>query len=68
MAPVLIIGAFVVVLPFLTYYVTSLLFFRQSKSKATQKRPPTIPYFIPGLFNALGFAQSGARKYFAELM
>ncbi|KAF1359708.1 cytochrome P450 [Lizonia empirigonia] len=68
MASALIILAFVVVFPFLTYYATSTLFFRKVNSTSVAKRPPTIPYFIPGLFHAASFAQLGARKYFAELI
>ncbi|UPX17443.1 uncharacterized protein EKO05_0007796 [Ascochyta rabiei] len=68
MASALLILASLVIFPFLTYYATSSLFFRRSNSTAAGKKPPTIPYFVPGLFHAVGFAQLGARKYFAELI
>jgi hypothetical protein len=68
MAPILTIVASIIVLPFLTYYATSTLFFRSANSSSTGKTPPTVPYFIPGLFHAISFSQLGARKYFAELM
>ncbi|KAJ8112823.1 hypothetical protein OPT61_g4897 [Boeremia exigua] len=65
---ILLTIAFAVILPFLTYYVTSALFFRKANSTAINKEPPTIPYFVPGLFNAANFGRSGARTYFAELI
>ncbi|KAF2628478.1 cytochrome P450 [Macroventuria anomochaeta] len=68
MAPTLIIVASIIIFPFLTYYATSSLFFRRANNNSTGKAPPTIPYFIPGLFHAVSFTQSGARKYFAELI
>ncbi|KAF9692788.1 hypothetical protein EKO04_009166 [Ascochyta lentis] len=68
MASTLIILASLVIFPFLTYYATSSLFFRRADSTTFGKKPPTIPYFVPGLFHASGFAQLGARKYFAELI
>ncbi|KAF1927586.1 uncharacterized protein M421DRAFT_64809 [Didymella exigua CBS 183.55] len=64
----LLVVASIVILPFLTYYTTSTLFIRRSNSKLTGKEPPTIPYFVPGLFSAAAFAQLGARRYFAELI
>lgn len=68
MSSTLLIVASLIVFPFLTYYATSTSFFRRANDKSDGKKPPTIPYFIPGVFNAAGFAQLGARKYFAELM
>jgi hypothetical protein len=68
MSSTLLLVASLIVFPFLTYYATSSLFFRRANDKSGGKEPPTIPYFIPGVFNTAGFAQLGARKYFAELM
>jgi len=64
----LLVVAFVVISPFLTYYVTSTLFSRRSNSTTTSKEAPSIPYFIPGVFHAAVLARTGAPKYFAELM
>ncbi|KAJ4993177.1 hypothetical protein SVAN01_01152 [Stagonosporopsis vannaccii] len=64
----LLVIAFVVISPLLTYYVTSTLFFRRSKSTASSKEAPSIPYFIPGIFHAAVLARTGAPKYFAELI
>jgi hypothetical protein len=58
----------VVVLPFLTYYITSAAFFRRANTRGAGKRPPTVPYFVPGLFHATGIVSLGPQKYFAELM
>jgi hypothetical protein len=58
----------VVVLPFLTYYITSTAFFRRANNRGPGKKPPTVPYFVPGLFHATGIVSLGPRKYFAELM
>ena len=68
MALILLVVASMVILPFLTYYVTSALFFRKANNKPIDKDPPTIPYFISGVFHTFGFAQLGARKYFAQAM
>lgn len=68
MAFTLVILASLVIIPFLTYYTTSSVFFRRINSKTVKKKPPTIPYFVPGLFHTFSFAQLGAQKYFAELM
>ncbi|OSS43390.1 hypothetical protein B5807_12008 [Epicoccum nigrum] len=67
MGPILFAIVAILISPFLTYYVTSTLFFRTANNKTTSKRPPTVPYLLPGLFSAGGLARSGARKYFAEL-
>lgn len=56
------------ILPFLTYYLSTLSFYRKANSKVTGKRPPTIPYFIPGVFHAFTLAYEGPQKYFATLM
>jgi hypothetical protein len=68
MGPILLAIVAALISPFLTYYVTSTLFFRKANSKDTGKQPPTVPYLLPGLFSAGGLARSGARKYFAELL
>ena len=68
MGPILFAIVAILITPFLTYYVTSTLFFRRANSKATSKQPPTIPYLLPGLFSAGGLARFGAREYFADLM
>ncbi|KAH6625376.1 hypothetical protein C7974DRAFT_200478 [Boeremia exigua] len=68
MAVVLFVIAAVVILPFLTYYVTSALFFRTANSTIDGKKPATVPYFIPAVFHSFGFLHWGAPKYFAELI
>jgi hypothetical protein len=57
-----------IIFPFLTYYITTLLFYRRARSLAKNKVPPTIPYFAPGLFHAFSLASFGPQKYLAELM
>jgi hypothetical protein len=57
-----------IISPFITYYITTLLFYRRIRSLATRKVPPTVPYFAPGLFHAFSLATFGPQKYFAELM
>lgn len=68
MALVLLVISAVVISPFFVYYVTSALFFRRANSKANGKRPPTLPYFVPGVFSTGGLIRSGTRKYFANIM
>ncbi|KAH4049417.1 hypothetical protein HBI25_095670 [Parastagonospora nodorum] len=57
-----------VLLPVITYYVTSALFRQRIQSKASGKIPPTIPYQVPVVFHAFGLASVGPQKYFAQLI
>lgn len=57
-----------VLLPVITYYVTSALFRQRVQSKSSGKTPPTIPYQVPVVFHAFGLASVGPQKYFAQLM
>ncbi|KAH7386034.1 cytochrome P450 [Pyrenochaeta sp. MPI-SDFR-AT-0127] len=65
----LLLVAFVLItLPFFTYYVSTQLFYRKANRASPGKRPPTIPYFIPGAFHAFTLAYEGPQKYFATLI
>lgn len=68
MALTLLVVFAIIILPFLIYYVTSALFFRTANSKAVGKEPPTVPYFVPGIFSAGRFVRHGARKHFAKAL
>ncbi|KAH8722568.1 cytochrome P450 [Phaeosphaeriaceae sp. PMI808] len=57
-----------VISPFLTFFLTTLLFYRKARSNASAKVPPTAPYFLPGIFHAFGMAFMGPQLYFAQLM
>ncbi|KAH9866193.1 hypothetical protein J1614_008758 [Plenodomus biglobosus] len=57
-----------ILFPFLTYYVSTLLFYRQVNSKARGKTPPTVPYLFSGVFHAFSLAYEGPQKYFAALL
>ncbi|PVI04740.1 putative cytochrome-like protein P450 [Periconia macrospinosa] len=57
----------VIAIPFLTHYITSILFNRNSANKNSPRNPPTIPYWIPGLCHALGLL-SKPSTYFALLI
>jgi hypothetical protein len=57
-----------VVVPFVTFYISVTLFQRKSQGKVTGKTPPTIPYYFPGIFHAFGLAYVGPQKYFAHLL
>ncbi|KAF2822260.1 putative cytochrome-like protein P450 [Ophiobolus disseminans] len=63
----LIISTFIIV-PFLTYYITTILFHRNARSRARGKTPSTAPYYVPGIFHAFGLANTGPQKYFAQLI
>jgi hypothetical protein len=63
----LIVAALVVV-PFVTYYLSLSLFQRKIRGNATEKTPPTIPFYFPGVFHAFGLAYVGPQKYFAYLL
>ncbi|KAH7092141.1 cytochrome P450 [Paraphoma chrysanthemicola] len=60
--------AALIVLPFFTYYVTTLLFYRRVRSNECKKTPPTIPFYVPGVFHAFSLATSGPQEYIAQLM
>ncbi|KAH7068193.1 cytochrome P450 [Paraphoma chrysanthemicola] len=60
--------AALIVLPFFTYYVTTLLFYRRVRSNECKKTPPTIPYYVPGIFHAFSLASTGPQEYIAQLM
>lgn len=57
-----------IVFPFITYYVSTILFYRQANSKVAGKNPPVVPYLVPGAFHAFSLAYDGPQKYFAALM
>jgi hypothetical protein len=57
-----------VLLPVVTYYLTSALFHRRILSKSRNKVPPTVPYQVPGVFHAFSLATVGPQKYLAQLM
>ena len=56
-----------VLFPYITYQLTTILFYRTVRSKAILKTPPTIPYWVPGLFHTIGLAFGGS-AYFGKLM
>jgi hypothetical protein len=58
----------VVIIPFLTYQLTLFLFHRTARSDAPLKTPPTIPYWVPGIFHGVGLTLSGPSAYFGKLM
>ncbi|KAF2865178.1 cytochrome P450 [Massariosphaeria phaeospora] len=55
------------VFPVLVYYITTTLFYRKTNSKLLSKIPPTVPYWVPGLFHGLSVA-SGPPAYFAKVL
>jgi len=57
----------IIVFPFLTYQLTSFLFYRTARSNGPLKTPPTIPYWVPGIFHGVGLA-FGPPVYFGKLM
>lgn len=54
--------------PFAIYYITLSLFQRRVRSDTSGKSPPTVPYYIPGVFHAFSLAYTGPQKYFAQLL
>lgn len=57
-----------IIFPFLTCYIATILFYRKARSTARGKIPPSIPYYVPGIFHAFGLASIGPQKYFAQIM
>lgn len=57
----------VVAVPFLINYITTSFFHRHSAKKSLPKHPPTVPYWIPGLFHGLGLL-SKPSTYFALII
>jgi hypothetical protein len=64
----LLILVLLIVIPALTYYVSTNRFYQKAKSTALGKEPPTIPYFVPGAFHAFSLAFDGQQKYFTRLL
>lgn len=65
---ILLTALALVVVPAVTYYLTTALFFRSAKNAATGKKPPTIPYLVPGVFHTFSIAAEGPQKFFARLL
>jgi hypothetical protein len=57
-----------VLCPLLIYYITTLLFYRRASSKLRGKVPPTVPYYVPGIFHAFSLAKTGPPRYLAQVM
>lgn len=51
----------------LVHYTSTVRFYRTLSSDTLEKRPPTVPYQIPGIFHAFGLL-SGAPAFFAKSM
>lgn len=68
LAMLILLAVALIVIPALTYYGTTALFFQTSKDVATGKTPPTIPYLVPGVFHTFSIAFEGAPKLFARLL
>jgi hypothetical protein len=59
---------FLVISPFLIYYITFTAFHRKARSNASGKTPPTIPFCVPVFFHAFSLAVVGPQKYFAQTL
>lgn len=57
-----------IISPFLTYYLTTLVFYRRSRSKELGKYPPTIPFYLIGIFHTFSLMTAGPQQYFAQLL
>ncbi|KAF1945985.1 cytochrome P450 [Clathrospora elynae] len=64
----LLIALLLVIIPILTYYASRALFYQNANNKALGKRPPTIPYLVPGIFHTFSLAYEGPQKCFATLI
>jgi hypothetical protein len=64
----LLVAVLLIIIPALTYYVSTTLFYQNAKSTSPGKRPPTIPYLVPGAFHAFSIAYDGPQKFFARLL
>jgi hypothetical protein len=53
---------------FLIHYATALLFSQTIRSKLRSKTPPTVPYYLPGIYHAFSLAKTGPQKFFAQVM
>ncbi|KAF1849405.1 cytochrome P450 [Cucurbitaria berberidis CBS 394.84] len=60
--------ATLIIVPFLTFFLSTTLFYRKTKNKFPGQTPPTTPYFVPGVFHAFSLAYFGPQKYFAALI
>jgi hypothetical protein len=64
----LFLAVLLIVAPALIYYICTTRFYRKANSEALGKRPPTIPYLVPGVSHAFSLAYDGPQKYFAKLL
>ena len=65
---IILLWVAVVIVPFFTYQLTSFLFYRTARSDAPLKTPPTIPYWVPGIFHGVGLIMYGPPAYFGRFM
>lgn len=63
----LILASFVVI-PYLTHQLSIFLFYRTARSPVNGKRPPIIPYWIPGVYHAFSILAQGPPAFFANAM
>ncbi|KAF1918443.1 putative cytochrome-like protein P450 [Ampelomyces quisqualis] len=66
--PELAIILTLIIVPVATYYGSRSSFQRRTRGKRVGKVPPTIPYYVPGIFHAFSLASIGPQKYFAQLL
>jgi hypothetical protein len=64
----LLIVVLLIAIPVLTYYVSSTRFYRVTNDPVSRRKPPTIPYLLPGVFHTLNIAYDGPQKFFATLL
>ncbi|KAF2029216.1 putative cytochrome-like protein P450 [Setomelanomma holmii] len=69
MSQTILLGLIILIVsPFLTLYLTTSLFYRRARSTAPRKSPPTVPYYVPGVFHAFSLATTGPQEYLAKLL
>jgi hypothetical protein len=56
-----------VLIPWATHQFSTFSFYRTAQSSALGKRPPTIPYWVPGIFHGFSVITQGPPAFFASL-
>ncbi|KAH7132575.1 putative cytochrome-like protein P450 [Dendryphion nanum] len=64
--PLLLIFVTIILLPFITNYLSTSSFYRRANNKTPNKQPPVIPYWIPGIFHGFGVFTQGTSAFFAN--
>jgi hypothetical protein len=64
----LIILVTLIIVPFLTYFISTTLFYRTARSHSALRRPPTVPYWVPGIYHGFSLLSRSPSIFFKRAM